>query len=492
MVRTRHTRASLPNPTTTALPASPPLDPKAQKALEKLTIDAFDTLSGAKVERPPEEKTYRSRGGGYVWTSDTREEWVDRREGRRKRGRDSGVSATHNGDGNGDGNEGRKVKRRRVVAREDEDSEEAGEEQLPVTKLPQPPTKSASASTNKKPASALVNAKKRRRTLGDEEDSPSKPSPKRTKRRHTGRAEDEIPHQPTNSHRTQRASFTAHSPSSHTEQAAKRERIKDEMRKRGRQVDALPADQMRDPASPSTTTNRDMEALKQAVAHDKETLKLVDEARRANERFITLRREKRRVDARYKLLMEGRAQRESVAGGEGEGNGEVGSRHDSAASLSPQQSGNGGAETHPNTAGSAAAIPARNLHEQNGEDTNPDIEANTDEENPNPAMNTNNDDDDEHPTKPLDSDPSDPDSPPPIPPPIPPTAFAPLPQKNKAGHPLRWSLSSLPPPSTTPGRAEAALVVFKRLAGESHAARRRRVRREVRLLGGWGLESGGM
>ncbi|KAK3723890.1 hypothetical protein LTR37_001374 [Vermiconidia calcicola] len=56
-----------------------------------------------------------------------------------------------------------------------------------------------------------------------------------------------------------------------------------------------------------------------------------------------------------------------------------------------------------------------------------------------------------------------------------------LPQKNKAGNPLRWSL---PANLLDEGRAEAQ-INFSRMEGESKTARRRRVRRERKVLGGW-------
>ncbi|KAK3723633.1 hypothetical protein LTR37_001514 [Vermiconidia calcicola] len=57
----------------------------------------------------------------------------------------------------------------------------------------------------------------------------------------------------------------------------------------------------------------------------------------------------------------------------------------------------------------------------------------------------------------------------------------PLPQKNKAGNPLRWSL---PANLLDEDRAEAQ-INFSRMEGESKTVRRRRVKRERKVLGGW-------
>jgi hypothetical protein len=59
-------------------------------------------------------------------------------------------------------------------------------------------------------------------------------------------------------------------------------------------------------------------------------------------------------------------------------------------------------------------------------------------------------------------------------------------ETNKAGHPLRWSLPAAAT-GEVEGRAEEAIVRGK-LDGESHQARRRRVRREMQVVRGWAVE----
>jgi hypothetical protein len=62
----------------------------------------------------------------------------------------------------------------------------------------------------------------------------------------------------------------------------------------------------------------------------------------------------------------------------------------------------------------------------------------------------------------------------------------PLPTSNKAGQKLRWSL---PGAAANDERAEAA-INFARMEGESHSARRRRIKRELSLVKGWDVSQG--
>lgn len=444
MVSTRATRASFGHTT------SPPLkisdDPRAQKEARKLNIDAFETLSGAKVERKADEKTYRSRGGGYVWTSDTKEEWID--QGSNKRKRESGVSVREGGNVDAEDTERRPVKRRRrsgVVVQDD------SEDEMPITAFPPPP----------RTASSHATGKRRRRTSdrrAARQETTSSPTSKRAKRRDsardTGRAEDEIPDEPPPFLKPDRTTLAGHGDLRCTQEAEKRERIRDEQRRLGRDVDPIPANKMRAITDADREEGQSLQTLKHALARDSKFMALLRDMGKVNKQYVGLWRAKMETDAKYRRVLEKKSSRESDASEEDVG--EPDSRHDSAASLSPPQTADRVHETISTTA--VASSSPRN--------------ADVDE-------NDANAEDEVNPTLPND---------------IPESAYAPLPsiptpplptlpQTNKAGHPLRWSL---PATSTTEGRAESA-ITFKRMEGESHSARRRRVKRELKVLARWPL-----